>query len=48
MATDIHGDGVNAAALLEALAESGCIFVSRTVRENVGERFDVAFEDLGE
>src|SRR5262249_15390994 len=45
---DIHGDGVNVAARLEALAEPGGIFVSRTVRDHVGDRLDVTFEDLGE
>jgi adenylate cyclase len=45
---DIFGDGVNVAARLEALAEPGGIFVSAAVRDQVGDRLDVGFEDLGE
>src|SRR5579863_2065485 len=45
---DIFGDGVNVAARLEALAEPGGICVSRVVRDQVRDRLDVAFEDLGE
>jgi TolB-like protein/class 3 adenylate cyclase/tetratricopeptide (TPR) repeat protein len=45
---DIFGDGVNVAARLEALAEPGGICVSRMVRDNVRDKLDCAFEDLGE
>jgi class 3 adenylate cyclase/peptidoglycan hydrolase-like protein with peptidoglycan-binding domain len=45
---DIHGDGVNVAARLEGLAAPGAVYVSRTVRDHVGERLDIAFDDLGE
>jgi TolB-like protein/class 3 adenylate cyclase len=45
---DIFGDGVNVAARLEALAEPGGICVSRVVRDQVRDRVDFAFEDLGE
>ena len=45
---DIFGDGVNVAARLEALAEPGGICVSRMVRDQVRDRLDFAFEDLGE
>lgn len=45
---DIHGDGVNIAARLEALAEPGGIWVSGTVVDNVGKKIDRGFEDLGE
>jgi adenylate cyclase len=45
---DIVGDGVNIAARLEALAEPGGICVSRMVRDNVRDKVDYAFEDLGE
>jgi adenylate cyclase len=39
---------VNVAARLEALAEPGGICVSRVVRDQVRDRVDFAFEDLGE
>src|SRR5215831_14000552 len=45
---DIFGDGVNVAARLEALAEPGEICVSRIVRDQVRDKVDYAFEDLGE
>jgi adenylate cyclase len=45
---DIFGDGVNVAARLEALAEPGGICVSRMVRDNVRDKLDCTFEDLGE
>jgi adenylate cyclase len=45
---DIFGDGVNVAARLEALAEPGGICVSRVVRDQVRDRLDYSFEDLGE
>jgi adenylate cyclase len=45
---DIHGDGVNIAARLEALAEPGGICVSGLVRDQVQSRLDCGFEDLGE
>jgi adenylate cyclase len=45
---DIFGDGVNIAARLEGLAEPGGICVSRVVRDQVRDRLDFAFEDLGE
>ena len=45
---DIFGDGVNVAARLEALAEVGGICVSSAVRDQVGDKLDVSFEDLGE
>jgi len=45
---DIYGDGVNVAARLEALAEPGGICVSRVVRDQVRDKLDFAFEDLGE
>ena len=45
---DIFGDGVNVAARLEGIAEPGGICVSATVREHVGNRLDIAFEDAGE
>ena len=45
---DIYGDGVNVAARLEALAEPGGICVNRIVRDQVRDKLDIAFEDLGE
>ena len=45
---DIFGDGVNVAARLEALAEPGGICVSRVVHDQVRDKLDVAFEDIGE
>jgi len=45
---DIFGDGVNVAARLEALAEPGGICVSRVVRDQVRDKVDLAFDDLGE
>jgi adenylate cyclase len=45
---DIFGDGVNVAARLEALAEPGGICVSRVVRDQVRDRLDYTFEDVGE
>src|SRR5947199_4272492 len=45
---DIHGDGVNVAARLEALAEPGGICVSGTVRDHIGDRLDLTLDDLGD
>src|SRR5215831_14627679 len=47
-ADDIYGDGVNVAARLEALAESGGILVSRTVHDQVCDKLSFGFEDMGE
>jgi TolB-like protein/class 3 adenylate cyclase len=45
---DIYGDGVNIAARHEALAEPGGICVSRVVRDQVRDRLELSFEDMGE
>jgi adenylate cyclase len=45
---DIFGDGVNVAARLEGLAEPGGICVSRAVRDQVRDKLDFAFDDMGE
>lgn len=44
---DIFGDGVNVAARLEGLAEPGGICVSAAVQEQVGDKIQADFEDLG-
>ena len=46
--SDIFGDGVNVAARLEALAEPGGIMVSRTVHDQVRDKLNFGFEDMGE
>src|SRR6516164_8969709 len=45
---DIFGDGVNVAARLEGLAEPGGICVARVVRDQVRDKLDFSFEDMGE
>jgi adenylate cyclase len=45
---DIFGDGVNVAARLEGIAEPGGIAVSASVRDHVGTRLELSFEDRGE
>jgi class 3 adenylate cyclase len=45
---DIFGDGVNVAARLEGLAEPGGICVSRVVRDEVRDKLDLTFDDLGQ
>ncbi len=45
---DIYGDGVNIAARLENLAESGGICVRRNVRNQVRDKLDLDYEDRGE
>jgi len=50
-AASIHGDGVNVAARLEALADVGGICVSDRVQEDVHgtlDRLGIAFEDAGQ
>jgi adenylate cyclase len=49
--TSIHGDGINVAARLEALAEAGGICVSSRVQEDAQGslgRLDITFEDIGQ
>ncbi len=44
----IFGDGVNIAARLEGLAAPGGICISSTVHEQVENRLDLTFDDLGQ
>ncbi len=45
---DIYGDGVNIAARLEQMADVGGVCVTQAVYEQVSDRVEVQFEDLGE
>jgi adenylate cyclase len=45
---DIHGEGVNIAARIEALAEEGGVSLSGGAYEQVRNRLDCRFEDTGE
>jgi len=45
---DVHGEGVNIAARLEALAEPGGICISGDVYNQVRNRIDAVFKDMGE
>ncbi len=42
--TDLHGDGVNVAARLQAECPPGGICVSRAVRDHVHGRLDLVFD----
>ncbi len=44
---DIYGDGVNISARLESLAEPGGVCVSAVVYEQVKNRLDLDFRDMG-
>ena len=44
---DIYGDGVNVAARIESIAKPGGVAVSGSVRDNVGNRLDLALRGHG-
>ncbi len=44
----IYGDGVNVAALLDSLADGGGICVSRSTHDQVKNKLDVGYQDLGQ
>ena len=45
---DIFGDGVNVASRIESIAKPGGVAVSSAVRDNVGNKLDLVFEDMGD
>ena len=45
---EVYGDGVNVAARLQALAETGGIAISGRVHEDVAGKLDFAWRDAGE
>ncbi len=45
---DVYGDGVNVAARLEAIAETGGICISDMVHQSIRSKTDAAFEPMGE
>jgi adenylate cyclase len=44
---DLYGDGVNIAARLEGIAEPGSILVSGSAYDQVKNKTDTSFEDIG-
>ena len=45
---DIHGEGVNITARLESIAEPGGICISESSYQQVRDKIDIRFEDMGE
>lgn len=44
---EIYGDGINVAVRLEAIAEPGTICISGTVFDQVKDKIEIGFDDLG-
>jgi len=44
---DIFGDGVNIAARLEGIAESGGVCISDDAQRQIRGKVDIAFDDMG-
>jgi adenylate cyclase len=45
---DIFGEGVNVASRIEGIAKPGGVAVSQSVRENIGNKLGLTFEDMGD
>ena len=45
---DIFGDGVNVASRIEGVAKPGGVAVSSAVRDNIGNKLELVFEDMGD
>jgi adenylate cyclase len=45
---DLYGDGVNIAARLEAMCQPGGVCISRAARDQIRDKLDLSFTDLGE
>src|SRR4029079_4695561 len=45
--SDIYVEGVNVAARIESIAKPGGVAVSGPVRDNVGNRLGLVFDDMG-
>ena len=45
---DIFGEGVNVASRIEGVARPGGVAVSSSVRDNIGNKLELVFEDAGE
>lgn len=45
--TDLYGDGVNIAARLESLADSGGVLISEDVYRQISNKLSLSFHDIG-
>jgi adenylate cyclase len=45
--TNLYGDGVNVAARLEALSQSGGVSLSKSIHDFVSQKVELSFADLG-